>query len=328
MHLAAHAPAHVGRDGLHFVQRATPLCDAQPGLLLDLAREPGEQGRVVGVDHPARRAPILEAAPADVADEEHTIRRLDQPSGNRPVVHRLSFAHRCAGTIRRYDPFVTLPAPDGSTARPTPPTIDHPNHPGRGLLVLAFVAILSPACSAARSAGASWTRVVPRQPTVAQQLIDTVPGTQVHTHSCDAALLGGALVGAAIAAVGAGIVAGLVLRGAVGVAGAPTRRTGGRSGAGSGQPIRIRRKPSAYVVPAALPAASADSRRNSRNHSPVSSSWLAWQNSASILRSSVAAMSIQTFGSNVPERYDRVRLVHVETFRPQFGEVVRVARGG
>jgi hypothetical protein len=124
----------------------------------------------------------------------------------------LSFAHRCAGTIRRYDPLVTLPAPHGATARPTPPTIDHPNHPGRGLLVLAFVAIL---IAGGLGGAIGWGIVntsCTEKPTVAQQLIDTVPGTQIHTHSCDAALVGGALVGAGIAAVGAGIVAGLVLR--------------------------------------------------------------------------------------------------------------------
>ena len=78
--------------------------------------------------------------------------------------------------------------------------------------MLAFVAILF----AGGLGGAIGWGIVntscTEKPTVAQQLIDTVPGTQVHTHSCDAALVGGALVGAGIAAVGAGIVAGLVLR--------------------------------------------------------------------------------------------------------------------
>jgi hypothetical protein len=120
----------------------------------------------------------------------------------------LSFAHRYAGSIRRYDPSVTLPAPGGSPTRPTPPTIDHPNRPGRGRSSFAFVAPSSP-WARRRSWGIVSTAHRPSPGTV-----DTVPGTRV-TPTRAAALIGGALVGAGIAAVGAGIVTGLVLRGRV-----------------------------------------------------------------------------------------------------------------
>jgi hypothetical protein len=49
-------------------------------------------------------------------------------------------------------------------------------------------------------------------PTVGNQLVEAVPGVHAPRHSCDAALIGGALVGAGVAAVGAGVVAGLMLR--------------------------------------------------------------------------------------------------------------------
>jgi hypothetical protein len=110
--------------------------------------------------------------------------------------------------VRRYDSPVTRPAPD----HPPDDPIDHPNQPGRGLLVLAFVAIL---VAGGLGGAIGWGIVntsCTEKPTVSQQLIEAVPGTQIHSHSCDAALVGGALVGAGIAAIGAGIVAGLVLR--------------------------------------------------------------------------------------------------------------------
>jgi hypothetical protein len=49
-------------------------------------------------------------------------------------------------------------------------------------------------------------------PAVGDQLLEAVPSVSSETHSCDAARLGGALAGAAIAAIGAGVVAGLMLR--------------------------------------------------------------------------------------------------------------------
>ena len=52
----------------------------------------------------------------------------------------------------------------------------------------------------------------PSTPTVAEHLLEVVPGYQAHTPSCDLKLLGGAVFGTALAAVGAGVVAMLMLR--------------------------------------------------------------------------------------------------------------------
>ena len=52
----------------------------------------------------------------------------------------------------------------------------------------------------------------PSRPTVAEQLIEQVPGYHAHSSSCDLKLLAGAVVGTAITAIGAGVVAVLVLR--------------------------------------------------------------------------------------------------------------------
>jgi hypothetical protein len=49
-------------------------------------------------------------------------------------------------------------------------------------------------------------------PTVADQLLESVPKYQAETHSCDLALLAGAVAGTLVAGIGAGVVAGLMLR--------------------------------------------------------------------------------------------------------------------
>jgi hypothetical protein len=93
---------------------------------------------------------------------------------------------------------------------PVPP--DHPNRPSRGLLILAFVGIvIAGALGGAIGWGIVDTSCV-ETPPVGDQLLEAVPSVEAESRSCDAALLGGALAGAAIAAVGAGIVAGLMLR--------------------------------------------------------------------------------------------------------------------
>ena len=53
----------------------------------------------------------------------------------------------------------------------------------------------------------------PSSTTVAERLLDqTVPGYHAHVPSCDLKLLGGALTGTALAAIGAGVVAILMMR--------------------------------------------------------------------------------------------------------------------
>jgi hypothetical protein len=95
---------------------------------------------------------------------------------------------------------------------PLPATPAHPNRPTRGLLALAFAAILL----AGVLGGAIGSGIVDTSctetPSVGDQLLDLVPDYEVSARSCDLPLLAGAIAGAAVAAIGAGIVAGLMLR--------------------------------------------------------------------------------------------------------------------
>jgi hypothetical protein len=93
---------------------------------------------------------------------------------------------------------------------PGPPA--HPNRPSRGLLALAFVAIL---VAGGLGGAIGWGIVdttCTEEPTVAEQLLEAVPDYEADERSCDLARLGGAIGGAALAAIGAGVVAALVLR--------------------------------------------------------------------------------------------------------------------
>jgi len=88
----------------------------------------------------------------------------------------------------------------------------HPNLPRRGALALMFAAIV--VCGLVGGAigyGLVNTSCSSR-PTVAEQLIEQVPGYHASSPSCDLKLLGAAVVGAAVTSIGAGVVAVLVLR--------------------------------------------------------------------------------------------------------------------
>lgn len=52
----------------------------------------------------------------------------------------------------------------------------------------------------------------PSTATVAEHLLEVAPGFQAHTPSCGLKLLGGALTGTVLAAIGAGVVAMLMMR--------------------------------------------------------------------------------------------------------------------
>ena len=52
----------------------------------------------------------------------------------------------------------------------------------------------------------------PESPTLAEQLLETVPAFHARTPSCDGKLLAGAVTGTVLAAIGAGVVAMLMLR--------------------------------------------------------------------------------------------------------------------
>jgi hypothetical protein len=88
----------------------------------------------------------------------------------------------------------------------------HPNLPRRGPLALMFAAIVVCGVLGGAIGYGLVNASCPSQPTVAEQLLEEVPGYEAPSPSCDLKLLGGALVGAAITAIGAGVVAVLVLR--------------------------------------------------------------------------------------------------------------------
>ena len=97
-------------------------------------------------------------------------------------------------------------------ATPVDGPVTHPNLPRRGALALMFSAIvLCGALGGAIGYGLVDTSC-PSTPTVAEHLLETVPGYHAHTASCDLKLLGGALTGTVLAAIGAGVVAMLMLR--------------------------------------------------------------------------------------------------------------------
>jgi hypothetical protein len=88
----------------------------------------------------------------------------------------------------------------------------HPNLPRRGALALMFSAIVL--CGMLGGAiGYGLVRTsCPTTPTVAEKLLEVVPGYHARTKSCDLKLLGGSLSGTVLAAIGAGVVAILMLR--------------------------------------------------------------------------------------------------------------------
>ncbi len=87
-HVRAHHPPHVRGYGVDLVERALPLGDDEAGLLLDLAREAGDDVDVGVVDHAARRRPVGVAAPADVADEQQVVVDFEQRARDDPFLGR------------------------------------------------------------------------------------------------------------------------------------------------------------------------------------------------------------------------------------------------
>jgi hypothetical protein len=89
---------------------------------------------------------------------------------------------------------------------------DHPNRPSRLVLLLAFAGILFAGALGGAIGwgvvGTSCTEV----PAVGDQLLEAIPGMTAPEHSCDAPRVAAALAGAAIAAIGAGVVGALMLR--------------------------------------------------------------------------------------------------------------------
>ena len=88
----------------------------------------------------------------------------------------------------------------------------HPNLPRRGALALMFAAIVICGLLGGAIGYGLVNTSCPSTPTVAEKLIEVTPGYHAHTPSCDLKLLSGALVGTVATAIGAGVVAVLMLR--------------------------------------------------------------------------------------------------------------------
>jgi hypothetical protein len=88
----------------------------------------------------------------------------------------------------------------------------HPNAPRRTQLALAFAGIVLAGMLGGTIGWGIVDTTCTEKATVAQQLLEDVPGYHAEQQSCDLALIGGALAGTVITAVGAAVVAVLVLR--------------------------------------------------------------------------------------------------------------------
>ncbi|MDZ4828153.1 MAG: hypothetical protein SGJ13_17075 [Actinomycetota bacterium] len=89
---------------------------------------------------------------------------------------------------------------------------DHPNAPRRAMLALAFAGIVF---SGLLGGAIGWGLVdttCSETPTVAEYLLDDVPGYDIDMPSCDLRLIAGAVVGTLMIGIGAGVIAGLMLR--------------------------------------------------------------------------------------------------------------------
>ena len=102
--------------------------------------------------------------------------------------------------------------PFASTDKSIDAPASHPNLPRRGALALMFTAIVICGVLGGTIGYGLVNTSCPSTPTVAEHLLEIVPGYHAHTPTCDLKLLAGAVTGTALAAIGAGVVAMLMLR--------------------------------------------------------------------------------------------------------------------
>jgi hypothetical protein len=89
----------------------------------------------------------------------------------------------------------------------------HPNLPRRGALALMFAAIVVCGVLGGSIGYGLVNTSCASSPTVAEHLLEaSVPGYHASTESCDLKLAAGALTGTVVAAIGAGVVAMLMMR--------------------------------------------------------------------------------------------------------------------
>jgi len=91
-------------------------------------------------------------------------------------------------------------------------TPEHPNLPRRGALAATFAAIVLSGSLGGLIGYSLVATTCPDAPTRAEQLLQQVRGFQVHVPSCAFAELAAAVAGTIVAAIGAAVIAGLVLR--------------------------------------------------------------------------------------------------------------------
>ena len=200
VHLAAHPPAHVGRERVHLVERPAPLADARARSLPRLRastrraatrRRRRSRRRACSSPRSRRGAGCARAA------RRHPSRRGRRPPSTRGIAGQ-SRARTALGTI-----------PPRGRARPA-----CASEPARrvGLLALAFAGILVAGAARRRHRMGHRRHELHGDPTVGDQLSTAFPASRSRRVRATPRSLGGTLVGAAIAAVGAGVVAGLMLR--------------------------------------------------------------------------------------------------------------------
>jgi hypothetical protein len=95
---------------------------------------------------------------------------------------------------------------------PTDAPETHPNLPRRGLLGAMFAAILICGVLGGAIGYGLVNTSCPSSPTVAERLLEQVPGYHANQPNCDLKLLAGALAGTVLAAIGAGVISMLMLR--------------------------------------------------------------------------------------------------------------------
>ncbi|MDP9334477.1 MAG: hypothetical protein M3Q30_14410 [Actinomycetota bacterium] len=91
-------------------------------------------------------------------------------------------------------------------------TPEHPNLPGRGALAATFAAIVLSGALGGLIGYSLVATTCPDSPTRAEQLLQQLRGFQVHVPSCAFEELAAAVTGTIVAAIGAAIIASLVLR--------------------------------------------------------------------------------------------------------------------